>query len=165
MESVVFWLLSAIAVAAALSTVIRKNPIGSALSLVVCLVAIAGLFATLSAHFLFVIQLLVYAGAVMVLVIYVIMILNLQDREMRALGISKPRFVLALAAAIPVVIVLLRVAGGGGGKPAAPPPGDLGSIQSLAEGLFTRYLVPFEVLSVLLLAAMVGAVVLAMRKF
>jgi len=165
MESVVFWLLSATALIAAVLTVTRKNPISAALSLVVCLVAIAGLFATLSAHFLFVIQLLVYAGAVMVLVLYVIMILNLRDREMRALGISKPRFLLAIAAAIPVVIVLVRIAGGSGGRPAVAPPDDLGALPALAEGLFTRYLVPFEVLSVLLLAAMVGAVVLAMRKF
>ncbi|MFH1277670.1 MAG: NADH-quinone oxidoreductase subunit J [Candidatus Eisenbacteria bacterium] len=163
MGSVAFWILSAVAVGSAVFTVTRKNPLSAALSLVVCLAAIAGLFATLSAHFLFVIQLLVYAGAVMVLVIYVIMVLNLEEREMRVLGLSRPRVVLAVIASVPVAVVLVRVTAGGGAAPAGA--GDFGSIESIGGVLFTRYLFPFEVVSVLLLAAMVGAVVLVLRRF
>lgn len=165
MSSVAFWVLSALAVGFAVLTVTRKNPLSAALSLVVCLMAIAGLFATLSAGFLFVIQLLVYAGGVMVLVIYVIMILNLEEREIRLLGLSKPRAVLAIVAAAPVVVVLARVLATGAGGGAGRIPGGFGSIEAVAEALFTRYLFPFEVVSVLLLAAMVGAVVLALRRF
>lgn len=165
MQAFLFWFLSAVAVVSGVFTVTRKNPLTAALNLVVCLVAIAGLFATLSAHFLFVIQLLVYAGAVMVLVVYVIMILNLKEREMSALRLSRPRAVLAVFASIPVALVLTRVfTSMSGGSPGATA-GDTGSLEAMAGVIFTRYLFPFEVLSVLLLAAMVGAVVLAMRKF
>jgi NADH-quinone oxidoreductase subunit J len=164
MQTIAFWVFSFLAVAGAVLTVTRKNPLSSALSLVVSLVAVAGLFATLSAHFLFAIQLLVYAGAVMVLVIYVIMILNLRERDMRVLGLSRPRAALASVASLAVLLVLARVFAGGRTAFPADAKG-LGSIEELATALFTRYLLQFEVVSVLLLAAMVGAVVLAMRKF
>jgi len=165
MGNVAFWILSLAAVASAVVTVTRKNPLASALALVVSLASVAGLFATLSAHFLFVIQLLVYAGAVMVLVIYVIMILDLREREMRLLGLSRGRASLAVAAALPIVFLLVRVASGGGGAAARPAGSEAKLFEAMAERLFTEYLVPFELLSVLLLAAMVGAVVLAMRRF
>ncbi|RPJ41750.1 MAG: NADH-quinone oxidoreductase subunit J [Candidatus Latescibacterota bacterium] len=165
MSVAAFWILSALAVASAVISVTRRNPLSSALALVVSLVAVAGLFATLGAHFLFAIQLLVYAGAVMVLVIYVIMILNLRDRDMRALGVSRPRLVLAVLASVPVLVVLARVFSARAAVGFPPDPGGSQSIEKLAAALFTQYLFPFEVISVLLLAAMVGAVVLAMRKF
>jgi len=165
MENVVFWILSAAAISAGIFTVTRKNPISAALSLVVCLVAVAGLFATLSAHFLFVIQLLVYAGAVMVLVIYVIMILNLRERDVQTLGVSRPRAFLSIIASVPALVILVGVLTARGGFRPPAVAGDFGSVESIAAILFTRYLFPFEVVSVLLLAAMVGAVVLALRKF
>lgn len=165
MNIAAFWILSGLSVVAAVFSVTRRNPLSSALALVVSLVGVAGLFATLSAHFLFAVQLLVYAGAVMVLVIYVIMILNLRDRDMRALGVSRPRAVLALLASIPVLVVLARVFSGRGAVMFPENSARIGSLDGLATELFTRYLFPFEVISVLLLAAMVGAVVLAMRKF
>lgn len=165
MGTVLFWVLSAIAVATAVLAMTRKSTLSAALNLVVCLVAVAGLFGTLSAHFLFIIQLLVYAGAVMVLVIYVIMILNLREREARALGLSKPRTVLAALVSVLILAVLARVISARGGGAMPVDGGGSGSLESMAGALFTRYLFPFEVLSVLLLAAMVGAVVMAMRKF
>ncbi len=165
MQAFIFWFLSAVAVISGVFTVTRTNPLTAALSLVVCLVAIAGLFATLSAHFLFVIQLLVYAGAVMILVLYVIMILNLKEREMSALRLSRRRAALAVHASIPIALVLARVFSSRSGGSPGVLSGDTGSLEAMAGVIFTRYLFPFEVLSVLLLAAMVGAVVLAMRKF
>jgi NADH-quinone oxidoreductase subunit J len=165
MQTVAFWIFSALALAAAAVAVTRRSPLSAVLALVASLIGVAGLFATLSAHFLFAVQLLVYAGAVMVLVVYVIMILNLRERDARVLGLSRPRLVLAILASLPVAFTLVRVFAGGGsaGFPAAGE--KTGSLASLAEALFTRYLFPFEVVSVLLLAAMVGAVVIAMRKF
>ncbi|MBM3319068.1 MAG: NADH-quinone oxidoreductase subunit J [Candidatus Eisenbacteria bacterium] len=165
MQTIAFWVFSFLAVAGAVLTVTRKNPLSSAFSLVVSLVAVAGLFATLSAHFLFAVQLLVYAGAVMVLVIYVIMILNLRERDMRVLGLSRPRAVLASLASLAVLLVLARVLATRGRISFPADAEGLGSLDGMATALFTRYLLPFEVVSVLLLAAMVGAVVLAMRKF
>jgi NADH-quinone oxidoreductase subunit J len=163
MNVAAFWILSGLAVAGAVVSVTRRNPLSSALALVVSLVAVAGLFATLSAHFLFAVQLLVYAGAVMVLVIYVIMILNLRERDMRG-----PRRFPASS----VVLALLAWRPRSRRSPASSPAAarllpDQGLAQSrrspsaLIHGIFFA----FEVISVLLLAAMVGAVVLAMRKF
>ncbi len=164
MESVLFWILSVVAVASAVLTVSRSNPLASALSLTVCLVAVAGLFATLSAHFLFIIQLLVYAGAVMVLVIYVIMLLNLKEREMKALGLSGPRVFVSSLVAVFVVALLARAQSGSGGFDPVSPVLD-GSARRVAEIIFTSYVYPFEVVSILLLAAVVGVVVLGMKKF
>lgn len=160
-----FWILSAVAVLAALLTVTRRNPLSAALSLVVCLTAVAGLFALLGAHFLFAIQLLVYAGAIMVLVLYVIMLLNLKEKEIRPLGLSRPRTALAAAASVLILAALARVWSAGSAAAAAERAGDFGSVQGMARVLYTQYPFPFEVASVLLLAAVVGAVVLAMRKF
>ncbi|MBN1826233.1 MAG: NADH-quinone oxidoreductase subunit J [Candidatus Eisenbacteria bacterium] len=162
---VLFWILSGLAVLAAIGTVTRRNPLSAALSLVICLTAVAGLFAVLEAHFLFAIQLLVYAGAIMVLVLYVIMLLNLKERETRPLGVSRPRAAFAGIAAALVLAVLARVWGSLAASPPAPPEKGFGTVESMAGVLFTKYPFPFEVISILLLAAVVGAVVLAMRKF
>ncbi len=166
MESLLFWILSVVAVGAAILTISRSNPLSSALSLTVCLVAIAGLFATLSADFLFIVQLLVYAGAVMVLVIYVIMLLNLKEKEMKLLGMSKARVFLASLAGILLVALLARVQSGNSAGAAGGDVADsFGSTRAVAEMIFTSYVYPFEVVSILLLAAVVGAVMLAMKKF
>ncbi len=165
MESLLFWILSITAIGAAIVTISRPNPLGSALGLTVCLVAVAGLFATLSADFLFVVQLLVYAGAVMVLIIYVIMLLNLKENEMKLLGLSKARAFLATLAAVLFVALLARAQGGAGDSPVEDLSHGFGGTRAIAEMIFTNYVYPFEVVSILLLAAVVGAVMLAMKKF
>lgn len=165
MESLLFWILSVAAVGSAILTISRPNPLASALALTVCLVAVAGLFATLSADFLFVVQLLVYAGAVMVLIIYVIMLLNLKEKDMKLLGMSRARSFLATLAAVLFVALLARAQGGAGARLTESAADGFGGTRAIAELLFTRYVFPFEVISILLLAAVVGAVMLAMKKF
>jgi len=160
-----FWILSAVAVLAAVFTVTRRNPLSAALALVVCLTAVAGLFALLGAHFLFAIQLLIYAGAIMVLVLYVIMLLNLKEKEIRPLGVSRPRAALATIAAAVILAALARVWSAASAAPPAPAGEKFGTVEEMARVLYTQYPFPFEVVSVLLLAAVIGAVVLAMRKF
>lgn len=164
MESLLFWIMSVVAVGGAILTVSRSNPLSSAVALTVTLVAVAGLFATLSAPFLFVIQLLVYAGAVMVLVIYVIMLLNLKEKEMRLLGMSRARAFLSALAAVLLVALLAKAQSSSGGWGAAIP-ATFGETKEVAQMIFTTYVYPFEVVSVLLLAAVIGAVMMAMRKF
>ena len=163
---VVFWGFAALAVVSALACITRRSPVASALWLVVTLFSLAALFVVLDAQFIAVLQVLVYAGAIMVLFLFVIMLLNLGRagptdlKGPLGLGIG-----VLLAGLLLVQLLTLRRAAGGpaGGGPALVAPGQ-GMIASVARPLFTVYLVPFEITSILLLAAIVGAVVLAKRK-
>jgi NADH-quinone oxidoreductase subunit J len=163
---VVFWGFAALAVVSALACITRRSPVASALWLVVTLFSLAALFVVLDAQFIAVLQVLVYAGAIMVLFLFVIMLLNLGRagptdlKGPLGLGIG-----VLLAGLLLVQLLTLRRAAGGpaGGGPALVAPGQ-GMIASVARPLFTAYLVPFEITSILLLAAIVGAVVLAKRK-
>ena len=170
MTDTVFWIFGVIAMGSALLCITRKNPIASALWLVVTLFALAALFVLLDAQFIAVLQVLVYAGAIMVLFLFVIMLLNLgrpgpsDIKGPLGLGVA-----VLLAAALlfllqPLTQTTLRSA-------ITLPPGSVPALQqqqgivgAVAIPLFDAYLIPFEIASVLLLAAIVGAVVLAKRK-
>ena len=165
-----FWIFGVIAMGSALVCITRKNPIASALWLVVTLFSIAALFVLLDAQFLAVLQVLVYAGAIMVLFLFVIMLLNLGrpgPSDIKGpLGIGVA--VVLGAALLFLLQPLTRTT-----LPSAItlPPGSVpllqehqGIVGSVAYPLFGAYLIPFEIASVLLLAAIVGAVVLAKRK-
>ena len=167
--TIVYWAFAGLAVLAALMCITRRNPLASALWLVQTLFCVAILFTILHAPFIGVLQVLVYAGAIMVLFLFVIMLLNLG----RSSGDLKG-FVATSVGAILGLVLLLDL------RPtfrAAPPdaivlpPGALdsmivhqGVVGSVAGPLFDTYLVPFEITSLLLTAAVVGAVVLAKRK-
>ncbi len=170
MTDTVFWIFGVIAMGSALLCITRKNPIASALWLVVTLFALAALFVLLDAQFIAVLQVLVYAGAIMVLFLFVIMLLNLgrpgpsDIKGPLGLGVA----VLLGAALLFLLQPLTRTT-----LPSAItlPPGSVlalqqqqGIVGSVANPLFGAYLIPFEIASVLLLAAIVGAVVLAKRK-
>jgi NADH-quinone oxidoreductase subunit J len=165
-----FWIFGVIAMGSALLCITRKNPVASALWLVVTLFALAAMFVLLDAQFIAALQVLVYAGAIMVLFLFVIMLLNL--------GRPGPSDIkgpagLAIAAVLAGLLLLqLRILG------QAPPPDAIqlpagtvaelqvrqGMVGAVANPLFEAYLIPFEIASLLLLAAIVGAVVLAKRK-
>lgn len=167
---IVFWGFAGIAIWSAGLCITRRNPVSSALWLVVTLFALAGLFVLLDAQFIAVLQVLVYAGAIMVLFLFVIMLLNI-GRATRSdikgawgLGVG-----VLLAGLMMVQLLALRFG--------APPPqltlppgamaraaAEQGMVAAVARPLFSAYLVPFEITSILLLAALVGAVVLAKRK-
>ena len=162
-ESVFFYIFALLAVVSALMVITRKNPLKSALWLVACFVVTAALFALLRAHFLAVIQLMVYAGAIMVLVIFVIMLLDLTDKEMEKDRLPTVRFVSMM------VLAGLCLAGLWGVFLSIPGKNmvmhsDFGTIEAVGWILFRDYLLPFEVASILLLAAIVGAVVMAKRR-
>ena len=168
---IVFWVFAAAAIGSALLCITRRNTVASALWLVVTLFDIAALFVMLDAQFIAVLQVLVYAGAIMVLFLFVIMLLNLGPGTASDLkGPAGFAIAALLAAALGIQLLALLRAGppGGGGAAAA---GDVaraaqteGMVAAVARPLFTVYLVPFEITSVLLLAAIVGAVVLAKRQ-
>ncbi len=159
-----FWVLAAVAVVSGIVVITKRNPLGSATALALNLVALAGLFATLMAPFLFVIQILVYAGAVVVLIIFVIMLLNLREQDLRREAIQGRKFVLSAVACLAATILLLAVVGGDAPPAPAAVPAYFGSVEAIADLLFTDYLLPFEVVSLLLLVGIVGAVVIAKRE-
>ena len=161
---VLFLILGAVGIGSALSVVLMRNPIASAIGLVIHFVALAGLYLTLQALFMAAIQVLVYAGAIMVLVVFVIMLLNLGAEEKlreklatkQALGI-----LLAMIFGSAMVYVISR---GVFPADAAPQLASGGSVGQVGAALFTDYVYPFEMVSLILLAAVVGAVVLAKAK-
>jgi NADH-quinone oxidoreductase subunit J len=177
MVTVFFWALAVVAVGSALLCVTRKSPVASALWLVGTMFALAAIYLLLDAQFIAVIQVLVYAGAIMVLFLFVIMLLNLGPEtrtDMRG-WVGRGVAVLFAGGLVIQLWVLTRVMRGGGfaaQTAAFPlPEGEMGRLQEaqgavglLTDPLFRQYLVPFEITSVLLLAAIVGAVVLAKRK-
>ena len=157
-----FWLFSALAILSALAMVTRRNPVAAALWLVNVMFALAALYVMLGAHFLGAAQVLVYAGAIMVVFVFVVMLLNLGDtevperRSMRA-ALAASAIGGVLAAELLYVIRSQRM-------PLGPlRPVDADAMAPLADSLFTDNLVAFEVTSVLLLVAVIGAVVLAKR--
>lgn len=163
MEFGFFLLFAAVTVASALLVVIARSPVHSALALMVCLVQVAALFILLGSPFLAAIQIFVYVGAVMVLFLFVIMMLDVREA-------ARVRFLRGGTISILVVLVLLGaemliLLFDSERLPASPAGGEgtlgAGSLERLSTTLFTDYLFPFEVASVILLVALVGAIVLA----
>ena len=170
MATVVFYVFATLAVGAAVLCVTRRNPLSSALFLIVTLFCLAGMYVILDAQFIAMIQIIVYAGAIMVLFLFVIMLLNLGR-----IGPSdlRGRFgqLVALGAGGLLLLQLLAIRAATPDQDLRLPEGALAAIQQsegavgmVADPLFRTYGIPFEIASVLLLAAIVGAVVLAMRE-
>jgi NADH-quinone oxidoreductase subunit J len=160
----VFIFLAALAVISALGTVLQRNPVHCLLALVGTLMAIAVIFIGLDAVAVGFLQVIVYAGAIMVLFLFVIWLLNLQAEVRTAPGYLALKVVAALLCAMLVAefFALLWHAPSAGGAQALAPPG-YGSLDMLATTLFSDYLISFEITSVLLLAAIVGLVALNRR--
>ena len=165
-----FFLFAAMAVLSALFMVTQKNPVASVLFLVVTFFSLSGLFVILDAHFIAAVQVIVNAGAIMVLFLFVIMLLNLGSPDLGDFRKGLAR-ILAGSVAVALLAVVARVfLLAAEGETAARRSAldallaDRGAVAAVAEPLFTRHLVAFEVTSVLLLAAIVGAIVLARRQ-
>lgn len=160
MEVFLFWIFAIVSVACGVMVVLHRNPMNSAIYLVVTMLCLAGLYILLMGAFIAVIQVLVYAGAVMVLMLFVIMMLNLREETLRREG----RPAVWVFAGIIGFIVVLRLARLFPDAPAdlamAP---DFGTIEAVGSQLFAQYMLPFELTSVLLLIAIIGAVILGKR--
>ncbi len=167
---VFFLILAFIAVSSGILMITRVNPVNSALFLILNFLALAGMYLTLHAQFVAVIQILVYAGAIMVLVLFVIMLLNLQDNAPLREHIRAPQL-LSIGAAAVVLAILLQVLLWNSGstldalRAQSPQAANLGTVESIGMVLFTEYALPVELTAMLLLVAMIGAVVLAKKRF
>jgi NADH-quinone oxidoreductase subunit J len=162
LELVFFGLATLFVLVGGLVTVAARNPIRSAMGLLATIVGVAGMYLLLSAEFLAAVQVIVYAGAVVVLFIFVIMLLGSSSMSSRDTGTWSARYLGAavfLAACVGVAVMLGRVAGPATQLPRAPL--TLGTIEGLGRELFTTGLTPFELSSALLLVAVVGAVAVA----
>jgi NADH-quinone oxidoreductase subunit J len=162
---ILFWFLSALALVSAIMVLISKNPVHSVLWLVATFFAISGHYILLNAQFIAIVNLIVYAGAIMVLFLFVIMLMNLdaaiepkRSLWMKFAGIISGGLLLA------VLLSVVRTSVDLTNKKAQLNTGDIGLIKNLGNVLFTQYAVPFEISSVLFLSAMVGAVVIGKRN-
>ena len=170
LDSLLFYFFAGVAVLSAALMVTRRNAVHSAVLLVTTLLATAGIFLQLRAEFIFIAQIILYVGGIMVLFIFVIMLVRL-DVALHHIRFRLQRWValfvaLALGVEITVVFLFARHLPGQGLLIQAPAPADKlpPNTEELARSLFSSYLLPFEIVSVLLLVAMVGAVVMAKKR-
>ncbi len=162
MELAVFALFAFLAVASAMVVVTHRNPVYSVMSLVVTLISLAVLFVLLGAPFLAALQVLVYTGAILVLFLFVIMLLNI-EREEPGGGHRLQKLGAAIAAVVFAGLLAAQfVAAQGAVRPTPLTPGDV-ALVPLARRLFSTYLLPFEIVGLLLLAAVIAATALARR--
>jgi NADH-quinone oxidoreductase subunit J len=161
METVLFILFGAVAVCGAIMVVTRKHPMASALYLILTLFAVAALFVLRQAHFLAAIQVIVYAGAVVVLFVFVIMLINVPEDRLPVERATTMRVLGVLAAGIFILESALLARRHGMPK---SPAAEVGTVEAVGRALFIDYLLAFEITSVLLLAAVIGAIALAKRK-
>jgi NADH-quinone oxidoreductase subunit J len=164
----IFWGLGTFAIAGGVLCITRRNAVASALCLVMTLFALAGMFAMLDAHFIAVMEVIVYAGAIMVLFLFVIMLLNAgrpgAPTDIKVTSGKVTAGVFGLVLAIELFVIRRAVPAESAPGLLAPLTEERGAVGVIAEPLFQTYLVPFEITSLLLLAAVVGAVVLAKRR-
>lgn len=168
LEIITFIILAIIGLASAIMLILQKNPVYSALLLILHFFALAGFYLLLNAQFIAVLQILVYAGAIMVLFVFVIMLLNLQNEE----ALKDPFNLRKIVATLFGVVLFLQFgvfyfikAKDDLNITRSPNSIEAGSIKKIGEVLFTTYLIPFEVTSFLLLVGIIAAIVLAKRKF
>ena len=161
METFLFILFGAIAVCGAIMVVTRKHPMASALYLILTLFAVAALFVLRQAHFLAAVQVIVYAGAVVVLFVFVIMLINVPEDRLPVERVTATRVLGVIAAGLFLLESAVLARRFSMSKVPAPA---VGTVEAVGRALFTDYLLAFEVTSVLLLAAVIGAIALAKRK-
>ncbi len=165
MTALIFILFAGMAIGCALAMVAQRNPLYSAISLIGVFIALACLYLTLAAPFIAAVQVIVYAGAIMVLVVFVIMLLNVEEEERHPLRL---RYLVPMAIALAGVLIaeasfIIFYVQTNPNTPATALGTDIGLTSRIGEALFTRYLLPFEITSILLLMAIVGAMSLARR--
>ena len=166
---ILFWILAVVAVGASIAMVATRNPVRSALFLVVTFLCVAVFYVMLTAQFLAAVQIIVYAGAIMVLFLFVIMLLNLgAPHALRERGSLQPVLAVGLGGAFLVALLLSSTLVTVGRTPATPEVyAPLGTVQGIGANLFDPaqpWLFPFEITSILLLVAIIGAIIMAKRK-
>ena len=161
---ILFWFLSALAVFSALMVLLSKNPVHSVLWLIAVFFAISGHYILMNAQFLAIVNIIVYAGAIMVLFLFVIMLMNLnKETEPRKNIWMKLAGAIAAGSLLMILVSLVGQATELSHRNMLMKDGDIGLIKNLGKILFSQYVIPFEITSILFLSAMVGAVVIGKK--
>jgi len=167
-QAIFFYIFAVMVLGGALLTITRRNAVHSALFLIVSLMGVAGLYLLQQAEFLFAVQIVLYIGGIMVLFLFVIMLVNVDEAAKQKQFNGQWWIALACVALVGVQVFWFVSKGSGAFKiaqpGALPPPSALGNTEQLADVLFSEYLLPFEVASILLLVAVVGSVVMAKKR-
>lgn len=163
MTLIVFILLSLMAVGSAVMMLLAKNPVKSILWLIVVFFAISGHYILLNAQFLAVVNIIVYAGAIMVLFLFVVMLMNL-NTDSEPVKNYRLHIIGVISGGCLLLILLSVLMAGTTAQPVLTKVGDSGLIKTLGKTLFSSYVLPFEISSVLFLSAMVGAVVIGKKN-
>ncbi|NIM89490.1 MAG: NADH-quinone oxidoreductase subunit J [Candidatus Aminicenantes bacterium] len=162
MAHFLFFLLAIVCVGAVVGMIFSRNQAYNALLLVLAFAALGGIFGLLSAPFIAVVQIIIYAGAIMVLFIFVIMMINLRE----GIPPEKKKWTIYLSAVLAFILIVELILAARGSFQALTGPGgeEIASPKALGKLLFTEYLYPFEITSILIIAALVGAIILVKKK-
>lgn len=161
---IIFLLLSFFAILGAVSMVLSHQPVHSALSLILTIIALAGLFALLSASFLFMVQIIVYAGAIITLFIFIIMFLNVKEANLPKEPNKNITLFFGFIGLLPLNYLILEALYKMPSKQLVLAHDGFGDIKNLGMELFEKWLLPFELISILLLVALIGAVVYGRKE-
>ena len=168
MELLIFYPLAGLCVAFALGVIINKSPVGSAMSLIAMMLGLSGIFILQQAHFIAILQIIIYAGAIMVLFMFVIMLLNLKGKGENEKWLTRDKNTLLTTLTglliAGILYKIIKITSSSEFNSPALLPESFGTVREVGTILFTKFVLPFEVASILLLVAMIGAVVLAKSK-
>lgn len=164
MSSFLFYFFAFLMLVFGAAVVLNRNPIASALSLVICFMGLSALFMSLDAFFIGIIQVLVYAGAVMVLFLFIIMLLDLRAEVLRKINYVAVAGGTAVALAFLVQLCLVVKQLGAAREPFPPLPVETDDVHNIGRLLFTNFNLPFQIIGVLVLVATIGVVVLSKRQ-
>jgi NADH-quinone oxidoreductase subunit J len=166
LTAILFYSFALLVLGGAVLTITRRNAVHSAISLIVSLMGVAGLYLLKQAEFLFAVQIVLYIGGIMVLFLFVIMLVNLYEaaKERQFNGQWMVGLICVAIVGVLVFYVMSKGAGSFQVTPGVMAGTDKGNVEALADSLFSQYLLPFEIASILLLVAVVGSVVMAKKR-
>src|SRR5574344_262882 len=165
MADILFIALAFFAITGAIAMLVYKSPMFSALGLLITMLSVAGMFALLNATLLFMVQIIVYAGAIMALLLFILMFLNIKDEDLPQEPAKYKLIALGVALMIPLNILVLKAVSNLPSKDLYPiENSDFGDIKPVGMILYNEWIIAFELISILLLIALVGSVVLAKKR-
>lgn len=162
--NIIFIALSFFAITGAIAMLLYKSPMFSALGLLITMLSVAGMFALLNATLLFMVQIIVYAGAIMALILFILMFLNIKEEDLPKEPKKYRLVAFGAILMIPLNVLILKAISNLPNKDLSPIESDFGTIKIVGIKLYEEWIVAFELISILLLIALVGSVVLAKRR-
>ena len=164
MTDLLFIALSFLAISGAIAMIVYANPMYSALGVLISMLSVAGMFALLNATFLFLVQIIVYAGAIMTLILFILMFLNIREEDLPKEPKKFKLIALGAVIMIPLNVLILKAVSKLPAKDLTISQSDFGGIKPVGMQLYNNWLVAFELISILLLVALIGSVVLAKKR-